>query len=628
MRFAVTLFLALALTPFCLGASAPEVDLSPSLHPSAMISAGAEGVLISGTTNQPAGADIRVRVTTSAGSSHEAKVRVEAGRFSVRFPADFHPAATLSPSVLYVDATSASEFGGPQAKTKQSEITLLVSVGGIRPELPLVFTDDFVDRADRKDLESAQWSRNRALANLFMRSRGAAMMRIQKPTFDLADSTDWRWFKESATLYDFAHRDRAWSAPLGGRVAAGFWNAVWPRWFNPSNDHPWDGDAKNTHQDNFRPYSFTNDLADLLVLYRLNGPGSPGLVDGATRNLLALQYRDPGNFALKEASGRQETYTAGAFRYGMFNSGEWMTEGKGWFANPQFRDFAHGGVLNGRAVWALGESLKAAPKSALAPQQREAISLAAKFCLHDAVPLKYAYRSPSGKVVWSRTDGEHAYLLMGLLAAYQADPEMKLQLGAGEAVALRDVCADGLDGLADIAGADGTWTRYGNSNAVNIIALADGARILKGHARSIAWRAAAVRAADKWLSLRFRPEEGREGSPLFSTRASPGGDMTCVLGKSGAFRVSLYMNGHWLHALAAMHALTGEARYKDRGDRLLGYFCGDNPLHIRLLNELGAVCNNVSDSDGSGRDDLISWTGYPESTAFVQIGLLHWLDAR
>ena len=104
--------------------------------------------------------------------------------------------------------------------------------------------------------------------------------------------------------------------------------------------------------------------------------------------------------------------------------------------------------------------------------------------------------------------------------------------------------------------------------------------------------------------------------------------MTCVLGKSGAFRVSLYMNGHWLHALAAMHALTGEARYKDRGDRLLGYFCGDNPLHIRLLNELGAVCNNVSDSDGSGRDDLISWTGYPESTAFVQIGLLHWLDAR
>ena len=92
--------------------------------------------------------------------------------------------------------------------------------------------------------------------------------------------------------------------------------------------------------------------------------------------------------------------------------------------------------------------------------------------------------------------------------------------------------------------------------------------------------------------------------------------------------MSLYMNGHWLHALAAMHALTGEARYKERGDRLLGYFCGDNPLRIRLINEIGAVCNNVADSDGDGQDDRIFWTGYPESTAFVQIGLLHWLDAR
>jgi hypothetical protein len=217
---------------------------------------------------------------------------------------------------------------------------------------------------------------------------------------------------------------------------------------------------------------------------------------------------------------------------------------------------------------------------------------------------------------------------MGLLAAYQADSGMKIEVGSGESVALRDLCAEALDGLAEIVGVDGTWSRYGNSNAVNIIALADGARLLKDHARAVVWRAAAVRAADVWLALRFRPEEKREGSPLFSSRVAPGGDMTCVMAKKQLPQVSLYMNGHWLHALASMHALTGEARYKERGERLLGYLCGDNPLRIRLINELGAVCNNVADSDGDGQDDQIFWNGYPESTAFVQIGLLHWLDGR
>ena len=382
-----------------------------------MVSAGEDGVLIRGSTTLAAGAKVRLRVTTSQGTTHEATSVAKAGVFAARFPADFQPLAKLTPSVLYVDATGASEFGGSQAKLSQSEITLFVSVGGIRPELPFVFMDDFTDAQGRKDAESTQWSRNRTLANLFMRSRGAAMMRIQKPAFDLAKPADWQWFKESATLYDFQHRDRDWSTPLGHRVAAGFWNAVWPRWFNPSNDHPWDGDPSNKTFGNFHPYTFTNDPADLVVLYRLNGPVAAGLVDGVTRNLLASQHRGTENFALREASGQQETYMAGAFRYGMFNSGEWLTEGTGWFADPKHRDFAQGGVLNGRAVWALGESLKASPKSALSAELREAIALAAKFCLRDALPLKYAYRTPSGKIIWSRTDGEHAYLLMGLLAA-------------------------------------------------------------------------------------------------------------------------------------------------------------------------------------------------------------------
>jgi len=593
-----------------------------------MVVAGEDGVLIRGSTTLAEGAKVRLRVTTSQGTTHETTATAKAGMFTARFPADFQPLAKLAPAVLYVDATGAAEFGGLQAKARQSEITLFISVGGVRPELPFVFMDDFTDGEGRKDGEAAQWNRNRTLANLFMRSRGAALMRIQKPAFELAVPADWKWFQQSATLYDFEHRDRDWSTPLGNRVAAGFWNAVWPRWFNPTNDHPWDGDASNRAQGNYRPYTFTNDPADLIVLYRLNGRGDIRLVDGVTRNLLASQHRGPGNFALREASGRQETYTAGAFRYGMFNSGEWLTEGKGWFADPKHRDFAHGGVLNGRAVWALGETLKASPKDLPAAELREAIALTAKFCLRDALPLGYAYLSPSGKVLWNRTDGEHAYLLMGLLAACQADPNMKIKVDAGESVALRDLCAEALDGLAEIAGADGTWSRYGNGNAVNIIALADGARLLQDHARAAVWRKAAVRAADVWLALKFRPEEKREGSPLFSSRVSPGGDMTCVMAKKQLPQVSLYMNGHWLHALAAMHALTGEARYKERGERLLSYLCGDNALRIRLINELGAVCNNVADSDGDGQDDQIFWNGYPESTAFVQIGLLHWLDGR
>lgn len=621
-------FLFVLLCGVCRAGALVEVDLAPTLRPSPIVSAGAEGVRIRGNTTLAEGAEIRLRVTTSSGTTHEAMTRARAGAFSARFPADFKPPAKLVPAVLYVDAIGSAGSGEAPAKPSQSEITLLFSVGGVRPELPLVFTDDFIDDQGRKDAESAQWSRNRTLANLFMRSRGAAMMRIRKPAFDLAAPEDWRWFRQSATLFDFEHRDRDWSSPLGNRVAAGFWNAVWPRWFNPTNDHPWDGDAANKTQGNYRPYTFTNDPADLIVLHRLNGRSAVALADGVTRNLLASQHRGAENFALREASGRQETYTAGAFRYGMFNSGEWLTEGKGWFADPSRRDFAHGGVFNGRAAWAIGESLKASPKGAMVAELRKALSLTAKFCLRDALPLRYAYRTAAGKVIWNRTDGEHAYLLMGLLAAQEADPALRIRLGPDEEVALRDLCADALDGLAEIAGADGTWSRYGNANAVNIIALADGARTLKTHPRSTVWRQAAVRAADAWLGLKFRPEEKREGSPLFSSRVTPGGDMTCVMAKNEHPQVSLYMNGHWLHALAAMHALTGEIRYQERGDRLLGYLCGDNPLRIRLINELGAVCNNVADSDGDGQDDQIFWNGYPESTAFVQIGLLHWLDGR
>jgi hypothetical protein len=66
---------------------------------------------------------------------------------------------------------------------------------------------------------------------------------------------------------------------------------------------------------------------------------------------MAMQHRGADNFALRDASGKRENYTVGAFRYGIFKDGGFITEGKGWFYNPTFQDKADGGVLNGRSVW-------------------------------------------------------------------------------------------------------------------------------------------------------------------------------------------------------------------------------------------------------------------------------------
>lgn len=603
------------------------IDLSDSMRPSPIKSLDSGDVEILGRVELPDGSSIRIRVATSLGFSSETSAKVSDGKFRCRYPKDFPATPVLVPSLLYVDATDEKGI------EHQSEAVLIVSGGrDALPDLPLVFTDDFIDAAGNKDQACAQWIRNRFLINHFVSSRAAQLMGIYRPEFDLTREADFRWFKENASLYEFDHRDRDWSQPLGHRVARGFWQAMWNRWFNASNSHPWDGNPANRAATNYRPYTFTNDPADILVLYRMMEGVKPAvadnrrnLADEVQNNLLALQHSSPENFALKEADGRQEYYTAGAFHYGMFETGEWLTEGTGWFANPKFRDFAWGGVLNGRAVWALGEDLKIAPQSKYASQIRDAIALTLRFCLHDGLAHNYTLKTKSGLPVWNRTAGEHAYLLLGMIATCQVAPEMPITYAENSpARPLREITWDALDALTEIAGPEGNWTKYANATAMNIAALAEGVRLFPTHPHAPNWKAAAMKAADFWLALKPLPAERSGTTPMFGHMIQQGG-MTFVLGKGEQPHVPLYVGGHWIHALAVLHTVTHEQRYADRAHAIVGYYCGDNPLRVRLLNELGAVNNRVTDSKGSGMEDQIGWDAYPESTAFVQIGLMHLL---
>ena len=88
------------------------------------------------------------------------------------------------------------------------------------------------------------------------------------------------------------------------------------------------------------------------------------------------------------------------------------------------------------------------------------------------------------------------------------------------------------------------------------------------------------------------------------------------------FQVALWV-AFALHTLASLHRAAHEPRYLARANALAAYYCGANPLHVRLLSEIGSVNNRVSDRDGDGVEDHLVWDAYPESTAFFQIGLLH-----
>lgn len=618
-------------------------DLRETLKLGGVRSAEQGEVVICGRSERGESAQVLVTVCDDRGDVVVARVPVRAGEFSVRYPQDFFGAPVLRPGMLYVDAVEHPEIeavtrlNGQTGRPDQTQGEIAIVVTGSRgelPDLPQIFVDDLTDLRGNRDRDCAQWTRTRGLMNHFMRSGAASRMGLWRPKFDLADPESLGWFKQSVSIFEFDHRDRDWSKPLGNRVACGFWQAVWDRWFNASNNHPWDGDARNRAPENYRAYTFANDLADVLVLNRMLLAAEPAVADRrralgdeVLRNLLAMQHRGPGNFAECEADGRRETYTQGAFRYGMFETGEWLVEGTGWFVNPRHRDFAGGGVFNGRSVWALGEALKADPTGPCAGMVREAIRAAVRFCLRDSVPLGYARKAQSGGVIWNRSDGEHAYLLLGLLAACEADSLMECEGLEEESLPLKRVVCHALDALTDSAGSNGLWSRYGNGAAMNIAALSLGAMTFPEEVRASAWRAAAVRAADLWMSMPVKAGEPTWETPMFAHMIADGTDeqVTFYLGREERAHVSLYMGGHWIHALALLHGLTGEARYARRAHTILAYYLGKNPLRVRLLSEIGAVNNRVTDSDSDGVEDTLHWDAYPESTAFVQIGLIHLL---
>jgi len=527
--------------PTALHAAAPEppsVNLWESLSPSPVKAASDGMVVIAGKAAAPDGAPVQMRITTSAGTAFGTSTPVQAQRFACRFPQDFPGAPPLAPLVLYIDATTAAEFGGEARLRHQAEALIVVRGEGVRdlPDLPQVFTDDFIDSNGRKDADAAPFTRHRVLVNLFMQSRAAGLMALHRPGFDLARKEDFAWFTDYASLYDFDHRDRDWTQPSGHRVARGFWQAVWNRWFNSSNNHPRDGNPEHRDPRNYRPYTFANDAADLVVLYQLQRGTQPVVPDNrqalrqeVLENLLAMQHRGAENFALREASGEQQHYTAGAFRYGMFETGEWLTEGKGWFANPRFRDFERGGVLNGRCLWALGESLKADPQGPLAAEIREAIPLTLRFCLQDGLAHGYTRLTRRGLPLWG-IPGEHGYLTLGMLAAAEAVPGLPVPAGPGQAArTLQEVTRAALDALLDSTKSDGTWSRYANVDAVNITALAEGSRVFPGDAAAASWKAAACRAADVWLGLAPLPAERTAPTPLFGHRKETG--LTYFLGR-------------------------------------------------------------------------------------------------
>lgn len=609
----------------------PEVNLQENLSKSAIHYFNNGQIQLSGNVKDPNVKSVLLSVTTSFGEVHHSNVKVIDKKFTCSFPADFTGNPKPVSQSLYITAKRENQYG---TSPFSSEITLIaLSSDKSLPDLPLIFMDDFIGVDQKKDRDSDQWSRNRSLVNLFMNSHAAKIMKIYKPGFDLDKEVDFAWFKDSASLYEFNYRDREWSTPLKNRVARGFWQAVWNNWFNRSNNHYWDNNQANTKRDNFRPYTFANDLADLIILYQMLTPAKPVVQDNrillkkeALENLISTQHKTKDNFALKDQSGNQENYTAGAFHYGMFESGEWLEEGKGWFVNPNHSDYRFGGVFNGRSMWALGVSLRTNPKGPLSKSIIKTISLCLSFCFNEIKNKRYVKKTAKGKRIWSAVGGEHSYLLLGMINAAQVYPNLKIPLySSNESITLRELCIEAVGALCETALPNGNWTGYANADAVSILALATACQVFRDHPLREKWKITAERAAQCWFSFTYEEKGKSMKGPHFTNVRN--GSMTFYLSPNDKMpHISLYQGGHWIQALSELYSITENPLYLNRAQEILVYYCGNNPLHVRLLSEIGSVPNRVTDTNLDGIEDTLYWDAYPESTAFVQMGLLRLIE--
>jgi hypothetical protein len=611
--------------------SKPAISLDDTLSGSALADIRKGFVEIIGNVGEQTDSAVMLRVTTGNGLSSVAKVPAKAGKFRLRYPTDFHDAPKLRVGALFIDATTDDDFDVTKPNHRQTEATIIL-YDESGTTLPTGFTSGLIDREGRTDEKCSQWNEMRSLINLYLHSEGAMKANAERQTFDLAIKTDLEWFKNNLTLYEFRYRDRDWSHPLNHRVARTFWQSVWNTWFNSSNDNPLDGNPKNNSPDNYRPYVFSNDFADLLIMHvmRIHAQTVPeenilAICREAAQNLMAMQHRTASNFCVPDWQGKRETYTAGAFHYGMFNNGEYMTERTGWFYNPAFHDYAAGGVLNGRDVWGLGEMLKADPDGPIANDLRESIALALRFCLHDGKKGGYVKTTPQGRVYW-RDAGEHAYLLLGMLAAYSVDPDMPVTLAPNDTQTLRKLCINSLSALVELESPDHQWSIYPNVDAMGVAALAEGTALMPKEPEAARWRSSAMQVADAWITAKADPKEREAPCVNFGLLISPG-RMTYIWSKGGMAQFFYYQTGHWIHALADLYALTGEKRYYERAMAMVRYLCGQNPFRVRLFNEMGGVYNWTDDTNGDGVEDKMKQDMYPESTAFCQIGILHLIAA-
>ena len=608
------------------------------------LSAGVDFKIVGETDSAGAG-KIWLRVTDSLGREATTFVAAPRGRFEARFPRDFEGAAAMVPAVYFVDAARSADAG----LAHRAEVAVVVYDSRAKrlPDLPGAFTTDLRGRDGSVDGASPEWSRVRSMVNLYFNSRGAFLAGGARPGFDLAEPADLAAFKRDVALFDFDGRDRDWATPLGRRVTSSFWQAVWDSWFGPSNDN-----ERPSGSGIYPAFTFANDTADLLVAHlrrwqlrdqteQLAEDNLATLCNEVLLNLAAMQRRQddpaPRQLAVEEA---------GAFYYGMFADGELMLEGTGWFHDGSRGDHRRGGVFLGRSLWAVGEALGHPLPGMAEDRLREVLRAglrwgfgAARGYADAGQPYLRFIRRRDGSVparpLW-RSPGEHAYLLLGMLAACERAEIANMEIfAAGEhgydapqTVAL--LAQTALEALADAVRPEGFWSTYADIDATAVEAMARGAARFADHPSAGYWRDTAVTVADGWLAA--RPAAGAYGGsvilPVGRRAPDDPGELRYRADDPAITHLTYFHAGLWMQALVELEALTGEARYARRFEEIAGYFCGNNPFDARLFTEIGGVYNFVTDADGDATEDRLHFDLYPESTAFVQIGLLRHLQRR